>query len=113
MSDGARSGIRDAVEGVLAGIILSAILGVIPTLPSVPSYYTGIIQLIEVVNLFGSIVLVFGMESWGAWYLIGWLFGMLIMSSAGLVESWLFTLYTIVGVLVLVGKVLQKAKEWT
>jgi len=110
MSDGVRSGFRDAVEGVLAGIILSAILGVIPKLPSVPSYYVGIFQLIEVANLVGSIALVFGMESWGAWYLIGWMFGMWIMSSAGLVESWLFTIYVIVGVLVLIGKILQKAK---
>ena len=108
MSDGARSGFRDAVEGVLAGIILSAILGVIPKLPSVPSYYIGIIQLIEVVNLFGSIVFVFRMESWGAWYLIGWLFGMWIMSSARLVESWLFTLYAVLGLIVLIGKILQK-----
>ena len=113
MSDGARSGLRDAVEGVLAGIIFSAILGVIPRLPSVPSYYVGIIQLIEVVNLVGSIVLVYAMESLGAWYLMGWLFGMWIMSSAGLVESWLFTIYVIVGVLVLIGKILQKAREWT
>jgi hypothetical protein len=112
MSDYARSGFRDAIEGVVAGIILSTILGVIPKLPSVPSYYVGIFQLIEVVNLLGSILLVFAMESWGAWYLIGWICGMWIMSSAGLVESWLFTIYAIVGVLVLIGKVLQKAKDW-
>ena len=113
MSDDARSGFRDAVEGVLAGIILSAFLGVIPTIPSVPSYWVGIIQLIEVVNLVGSILLVFAMESWGAWYLAGWLFGTWIMSSAGLVESWLLTIYAIGGVLALVGKVLQKVRGWT
>jgi len=108
MSNDIRGGYGDAVTGVVAGIILSALLEAIPRLPSVPSYYVGIFQLIEIVNLLGSIVLVFTMESWGAWYLIGWLVGMWIMFYAGLVESWLFTIYVIVGAIALIGKILQK-----
>jgi len=110
MSDDTRSGFRNAVIGVLEGIILSAVLGIIPQIPHVPSYYVGIIQLIQAVYLIAGILVILAMESWGFWYLIGWLFGMWIMHSAGLVETWLFTIYAIVGVLVLVVKVLQKAR---
>jgi len=110
MSDDIGGGFREAIEGVIGGIIVSAILGVIPTLPFVPSYYVGIFQLLEVISLVGGILLIFAMESWGFGYLIGWLFGMWIMSSAGLVESWLFTLYAVVGAVVFIGKILQKVE---
>lgn len=108
MSNDISSGFSDAIVGVVAGIVVSAILGVIPTLPFVPSYYVGIFQLFEVISLVGGIVLIFAMESWGFGFLMGWLFGMWIMSSAGLVESWLFMLYAVVGLIVLIGKILQK-----
>jgi len=90
---------------------LSAVLGIIPQLQLVPSYYVGIIQLIEAVYLVGGILVILAMESWGFWYLIGWLFGMWIMSTAGLVESWLFIVYAVVGVPALIGKTLQKARS--
>jgi hypothetical protein len=111
MSNDIGRGFREAIEGVVGGIIVSAILGVIPTLPFVPSYYVGIFQLFEVISLVGGILLIFAMESWGFGYLIGWLFGMWIMSSAGLVESPLFTLYAVVGAVVFIGKFLQKVEE--
>lgn len=110
MSDDIGNGFREAIEGVVGGIIVSTVLGVIPTLPSVPSYYVGIFQLFEVAGLVGGILLIFSMESWGFGYLLGWLFGMWIMSSAGLVEPWLFTLYAVVGAVVFIGKILQKAE---
>lgn len=111
MSDGIESGFRDAIVGILEGIIVSAVLGIIPLIPSVPSYYLGLVQLIEALLLIGGIVVILAMESWGFWYLLGWLFGMWIMSSAGLIESWLFILYVIVGVIVLITKAVQKAKS--
>jgi len=36
MSDSVEKGFKEAVAGVLAGIILSAVLGIIPTLPIQP-----------------------------------------------------------------------------
>jgi len=110
MSDDIQSGFRDAVIGILEGIIVSAVLGIIPKIPLVPSYYVGIIQLIEAVYLVAGILVILAMESWGFWYLLGWLFGMWIMSSTGLVESWLLTLYAIVGAVVLLVKILKKLK---
>lgn len=108
MSDDIRSGFRDAVVGILEGIIVSAVLGIIPLIPNVPSYYVGIIHLFEVVYLVGGILVILAMESWGFWYLLGWLFGMWVMSSTGLIESWLFLLYLIVGAVVLFLKALKK-----
>jgi hypothetical protein len=112
MSEGIESGFREAIIGVLIGIILSIVLDVIPTLSFVPSSYVGMFQLFKVVSLLGGLLLIFAMESWGLGYLLGWLFGMWIMSSAGLVESWLFTLYAVVGAVVIVRKILQKVKDF-
>lgn len=111
MSESIESGLRGAVLGALGGFILSTLLGVIPTLSFVPSYYVGIFQLFEVVSLVGGILLIFAMESWGFGYLLGWLVGMWVMSLSGLVEPWLFTLYAIVGAVVLVMKIVQKAER--
>jgi len=111
MSDDIQSGFGGAVTEILEGIILSAVLGVISKLPLVPSHYVGIIQLIEAVYLVGGILVILAMESWRFWYLIGWLFGMWIMSTAGLIESWLFTVYVVVGVPTLIIKALQKARS--
>lgn len=72
-----------------------------------PSYHVGIFQLLEAISLVGRILLIFAMESRGLGYLLEWLFGMWVMHSTGLVESLLFTLYAVVGV-VLVVKILQK-----
>jgi hypothetical protein len=47
MSYDPESGLRDAIQDVLEGIIVSAVLGIIPLIPNVPSYYVGIIQLLE------------------------------------------------------------------
>lgn len=110
MSDGIESGLGSAVIEVLEGIVLSAVIGIIPKLPMVPSYYAGIFQLVEVLFFVGSILVVLAMESWGFWYLLGWLFGMWIMSNTGLVDSGLFSLYAVVGAVVLFVKILKKLK---
>ncbi len=105
------TGFREAIVGVLGGIILSTVLRVVPTLPFVPSYYTGIFQLVEAASLIGGILLILAMEKWGIGYLLGWLIGTWIMFRIGLVESSLFTLYAVVGTVILVGKILQKAEN--
>ena len=111
MPDDIGSGFSDALIGGVLGIFLSAILGVIPNLPSIPASYISIFQLFEVVFLIGSILIILKMESWGIGYGVGWLIATGVLSSVGLVESWLFTIYVIVGVLVLIGKILQKIKQ--
>lgn len=111
MSDSVEKGLREAVAGIVTGIILQTILGIIPTIPDIPAYYVGLFQLMPIINLVGSIVIVAAFESWGSWYLVGWLFGTGIMAIGGFVESWLLTLYLAVGVVVLVLKLLKKSKS--
>jgi hypothetical protein len=111
MSDDIGKGFKEAFEGVVGGIIISTLWAIIPTLPFVPSYYVGIFQLLQVVSLVGGIFLIFAMESWGLGYLLGWLLGMWALSSVGLVESWLFTLYAVVGAVVIIGKIFQKIEH--
>lgn len=108
MSAEIEEGLKGAIIGVISGIIISVFLMAIKSSELISPHY---IALFEVVNLVGSIVLIAHMESWGIGYLIGWLFGMGIMSYSGLVESWLVILYFIVGVLILIQKILQKIKE--
>jgi hypothetical protein len=110
MSDDIQSGFRDALIEILEGIIVSAVLGIIPLIPNVPSYYVGMIQLIQALYLIVGILVILKMKSWKFWYLIGWLIGMWIMSTAGLIESWLFIVYAVVGVPTLITKALQKAR---
>jgi len=110
MSDYIEGGFHEAIIGALAGFFLSTILAVIPELLSMPDSYVGIFQLLDVVFLIGSILVILKMETWGIGYLAGWLFGTWIMSIAGLVEEWLFTVYVVVGIIALITKILGKAK---
>lgn len=111
MPNDPQSGLRDAIEETVGGFILSTFLGIIPLIPNMPSYYVGMIRLFEVIYLVAGILVILAMESWKLLYLLGWLFGMWIMSTAGLVESWLFIVYVVVGVPVLIVKAFQKAKS--
>jgi len=111
MSDDIGKGFKEAIEGVVGGIVISTLWAIIPTLSFVPSYYVGIFQLLQVASLIGGILLIFAMESWGFGYLLGWLFGMWIMSRAGLVDLWLFTLYAVVGAVVFIGKISKKIEQ--
>ena len=108
MSDSIEEGFKEAIVGVVGGIVLSVFLRIIPTLPDIPSYYVGLFQLLEIVIFVGSILVILKFESWGFWYLGGWLFGMWIMSISGLIENWLLILYLVVGGVVLVTKLMKK-----
>jgi len=102
----ATEGFRNAIVGVISGIIIFVLLEVAKSL--VPPDYLAIISLIEIMSLIGSILLIEKMESWGIYYLIGWLIGMGIMYLIGLVEEWLATIYLVVGFVILIQKFLRK-----
>ena len=107
MSDQIESGFGNAIVEVIVGIILSAVLGIIPRPPFVPASYVGIFQLFGVLFLVGSILVIHEMESWGIGHLVGWLSATWIMSIAGLGESWLFTIYAVVGGVTLLVRFLR------
>ena len=106
-----REGFKEAIIGVIGGIIISAVLTAIRSSPLLPPSYVALIDLFQVISFVGGLILITQMESWGVGYLIGWLLGMWAMSLSGLVENWLFVVYFTVGVLVFIGKILQKIKE--
>jgi len=106
-----REGFKEAIIGVIGGIIISAVLTAIRSSPLLPPSYVALIDLFQVISFVGGLILITQMESWGAGFLIGWLFGMWIMAFSGLVESWLVTLYLAVGGVVLIAKIFQKIKE--
>lgn len=108
VEEGFGDAFQDTVEGIGAGALISATLGIMKTLPDVPSYYPLMFQLIEVAMLIGSIFAVFQIKSWRFTYLLGWLIGMWILYYVNLVEPWLFILYAAVGIPVLVIRVLKK-----
>jgi hypothetical protein len=107
MSGSAGSGFGNAIKGAFLGTLLSIFLKVISALSFVPSYYKGIFQLLEVLSYVGGILVIFAMADWGLGFLVGWLFGMWIMSVVGLVEPSLFNLYLMVGAVFLFLKILQ------
>lgn len=109
MSYDTESRLRDAIVDVLEGIIVSAVLGIFTLITNVPSNYVAIFQLLEIMFLIGGMLVILVMEKWKLGYLLGWLIGMSIMSSLGLIESWLFILYAVVGLLTLFLNVLLKA----
>jgi len=109
---GTEEGLEEAIGGVMGGLTLSAVLGLIPSLP-IPSSYVALFQLIPVINLIVSIVVVLAFDSWGFGHLIGWLCGTGLMASVGLVELWLFAIYSTVGIVVLVTKILTQARGYS
>lgn len=111
MSNEVKEGFKEAIMGVIGGIIISALLTAIKSSALLPPSYIALIAVLQVISFVGGIILITQMESWGAGYLIGWLFGIWVMSLSGLVENWLAELYFVVGVVVFIGKIFQKIKE--
>jgi hypothetical protein len=104
IAEGLRDAFKDTIEGIVALALLSATITILKTTPNLPSYYPLMLQLVEIAMLFGSIFVVFQIESWRFTYLIGWLLGMWILYYVKLVDLWLFILYAAVGVPSLVAK---------
>jgi hypothetical protein len=106
--EGARDAFWDTVQGIVVGGFINVALEIMKTTPYVPSYYTSLLQLLQVVILIGSIFAVFQIESWRFMYLLGWLIAMWFLYSVNLVESWLFILYAVVGIPVLLIRILKQ-----
>lgn len=75
-------GARRAIAEVVGGIVTSAmVVAFINSGLLDPSY----ILLFHLMNLAGIFTLILAMPFWGTTYLLGWLFGLWIMSQSGLV----------------------------
>lgn len=108
---GLESGYKEAIEGVIAGIIIQAFIGVFQTISIIPSTYVLYLYLIQIGGLIGDILLIATMPKRGVGFFVGWAFGMGIMVYAGLVETWLIILYIVVGVLTIFLKLWSDSKN--
>jgi hypothetical protein len=108
MYDDFEDGIKAAILGILTGLVTSSILVVIKELgPTYASYGT----LFELVNLVGSILVITKFKHIGSGYLAGYILGFGILSYVGLVETWLFILYAVVGVPIIVSRFTEKVQD--
>ena len=98
MPNGFVKGLRGAIVGVMVDLLVYYLLEAVKDIGEGSFYY---IVLIETVMLVASILVIAKMESWGTWYLVGWLAGTWIMVYSEVFEIWLAVLYTIIGLLIL------------
>jgi len=97
-------GYRRAIAEIFGGIVTSALVdalllsGIIT--PSLILY-------IKLLNMISLVTLILAMPYWGTGYLIGWLFGLLLMARSGLVNIIELIIYTIIPVAVLLIRVMK------
>lgn len=87
--------------GALSGVVISAILPVLGTFGVLFSLF----------GLLGGILAVFTIKYFGTGYLIGWLFGILIIGSFGLEEPSLVIGYLMIGTIVLIGRIVKSIND--
>ena len=75
-------GVRRTISEIVAGIVTSTILVVFVNSGLLnPSF----MLLFHLINILSTIALIFAMPFWATNYILGWLFGLWIMFSSGLV----------------------------
>ncbi|MHA1324657.1 MAG: hypothetical protein ACTSRL_17845 [Candidatus Helarchaeota archaeon] len=92
MLSNVEKGYHESIYSMCEGIILSVLLGLLTNLDS-GLYYPFLIPLFEIGFLISNIYVIFTMEEWPIWYILGWIIGQVIAWYAGFLEDWLFSLY--------------------
>jgi hypothetical protein len=70
------SGIKEAIVGAVAGLILSTFVKALAQDSSIPSYAVGILYAF---NIIVGVVSIFALRTVGTLYLVGWIIGSLIV----------------------------------
>lgn len=83
-------GYKNAVGEIIGGIMTPLIIDAFASTGLLPQYF---FILVFLINVIGTFVLIFSMESWGFLYAFGWLFGSFIFLKSGLLEPLDFILY--------------------
>lgn len=97
-------GARRAIAEVVGGIVTSSIVIAFINSGLLDPSYTLLFHLLNVV---GIVSLILTMPYWGTTYLIGWLFGLWIMSESGLVGILELLVYLGVPLVVLILRLLK------
>ncbi|MEM3697423.1 MAG: hypothetical protein QXG27_06355 [Candidatus Bathyarchaeia archaeon] len=72
-----------AISEIVAGFVMSVVLSSFVSAGLIPGSF---VLLFHVLNVFSTVLMVFAMPFWATSYCIGWLFGLGIMYSSGLVD---------------------------
>ena len=104
-----RYGIRRAITEVVSGIVTSGILIAFVDSGLLDPFYTFLFNLL---NMAGTASLILMMPFWGTTYLLGWMFGLVIMLDCGLVGILELMLYLIVPVSILILRILKSIESY-
>lgn len=83
-------GYKNAIGEIIGGIMTPLIMDAFASTGLLPQYF---FILVFLINVIGTFILIFSMESWGFLYTFGWLFGSFIFLKSGLLEPLEFILY--------------------
>jgi len=85
-------GFKRAVSEVVAGLIMSVLLASFVNEGLIPASF---VLLFHATNVLFTVLLVFAMPFWATSYSVGWLVGLWVMYSAGLVEIFELLVYLV------------------
>ena len=103
---GYQRAVSEVIGGVITAVILNAFISSGLLDPSFVLYF-------KLLNMLGLMALVLVMPYWGTIYLIGWLFGLIIMAESGLVGILDFIIYFGIPLVILIVRVCKKVDEFT
>jgi len=86
-------GFRQILIEVIAGIVISSILGVL--IETSTSYVASYMLLVRLATAISTLIFVFFIPFFGTAYTIGWLLGLALMSYSGLVKPYDYLFYLI------------------
>ena len=92
-------GFKRAVSEVVAGLIMSAVLASFVNEGLIPVSF---VLLFHVLNVLSTVLMVFAMPFWATSYSIGWLLGLWVMYSSGLVDVLELVVYLVPLIIVVI-----------
>jgi len=98
-------GLRRAISESVSAFVCSSILSAFVNSGLVDYSFVTVFHLFNVIQ---TISLAFKVKYWSTFYILGWLFGALIMSSSGLMEGWEYMFYVLLLVIVLIIRFSRK-----
>jgi hypothetical protein len=90
--EGPDEGFKEAVAGVVIGIVIQALLSAFTQI-SLFSPYVWYFQLIQLIGIISDFLMIIFITKVGVGFFVGWFTGMLLMAYVGYVEIWLIIAY--------------------
>ena len=107
MSDKFDSGLSHAFTEIVVGLITPIFISSILSTELVPSYFIWFFHLLSIIDM---ISLIKEMSFWATSYIVGWLFGIIILAYSGLLVIIDFLIY-LIPLVFLVYKLLKRIRD--